>query len=133
MTTTSDPREGDIQRMIVILLRTLGWTVYSLSQGYRKEKGGTRMSPGIPDLYAFHKAKGLTLWVEVKTPKELARLDKLLTRVDIPRSYVRDYRRALAQAAFGELCRAVGQPYVRGGTEEVVGVLRSLGFKVGAA
>ena len=34
-------------------LRTLGCAVYSTEQGYRRERGGTRTSPGIPDLIVF--------------------------------------------------------------------------------
>ena len=128
-------RESDVQRMIVILLRTLGFAVYDLSQGYRKEAGGTRQTPGLPDLYAFHKGKEVTIWIEVKPAKEMARLDRLLARParEIPKSAARAYRRAVAQQQFGALCGAVGQPYARGGVEEVVEALRPLGFTVGRA
>ncbi len=121
--------EGRIERDIRSLLGSLGWTVYKLSQGYRKARGGTRMTPGIPDLWAFHTAKQLTLWVEVKPPKEMVRLEKLRTRKPpIPKSYHNDWKRAHAQHRFGELCRQTGHPYAYGGIPEVLTELRRLGF-----
>lgn len=121
--------EDSHQREMIGLLGSLGWRVYSLSQGYRKEKGGTRMTPGIPDLYALHPSKGLTLWIEVKPPKEAARLAKLLTRTGpIPKSYMNDLKRARAQATFKHLCEATGQPYCYGTLPELLACLRSLGF-----
>lgn len=58
--------ERAIQTAIMRLLTAHGFQVWSTSQGYRKERGGTRVTPGMPDLYAFH--RGLALWVEVKAP-----------------------------------------------------------------
>lgn len=121
--------ESEEQKAIVGLLTATGWQVYSLSQGYRKEKGGTRMSPGIADLFAFHPAKKLTLWVEVKPEKEKVRLEKLRTRkTPIPKSLVNDWKRAHAQHRFGQLCHQTGHPYAYGGMRDVADVLRSLGF-----
>lgn len=58
--------EARIQKHIVELMHKLGFAVWDTSQGYRKERGGTRMTAGIPDLIiAGH---GHTLFVEVKTP-----------------------------------------------------------------
>ena len=133
--TKATMNEAAHQRLIVALLRLLGWSVYSLSQGYRKEKGGTRMTPGIPDLYAFHRHKRLTLWVEVKPPAEMRRLDRLLERnpLEVPKSAKASWRRAVAQQQFGDLCDAVGQSYVRGGVEDVTAYLHTLGFKIGQA
>ena len=59
------PLERDIQRSVVQYLRACGWTVWITSQGYRKDPGGTRMSPGIPDLYAVHEYHGAA-WFEIK-------------------------------------------------------------------
>ena len=60
--------EAEIQKHIIELLRDkLEFNVWETSQGYRKDPGGTRMTPGIPDLIiAGH---GHTLFVEVKAPK----------------------------------------------------------------
>ena len=59
--------EARIQRNIKDLLVQVGFNVWDTSQGYRKDPGGTRMTPGIPDLMmAGH---GRTLLVEVKTEK----------------------------------------------------------------
>lgn len=122
--------EAEVQRDIIRLLVGLGWIVYSLSQGYRKEKGGTRMTPGLPDLYAFHPGKKLTLWVEVKPVHEARRLARLLARPphEIPASSVRDYRRAMAQDIFRRRCVMTGQPYAYGTAQDVVDTLRRLGF-----
>ena len=71
-------KEREIQREIVTFLRTIGCAVYETSQGYRKEPGGTRMTPGIPDLYVVgpHTKASIVgrteapwTWAEVKTPK----------------------------------------------------------------
>lgn len=59
--------EAQIQKAIKDLLVQVGFIVWDTSQGYRKERGGTRTSPGIPDLIAC--GQGHTLFVEVKTPK----------------------------------------------------------------
>lgn len=59
--------EEKIQRAIVEFMRTVGFSVWDTSQGYRKERGGTRMTPGIPDLVIC--GHGHTIFVEVKTPK----------------------------------------------------------------
>ena len=122
--------EADVQRDIVRLLVSTGWTVYSLSQGYRKEKGGTRQTPGIPDLYAFHQAKQLTLWVEVKPEHEGRRLARLLAKPahEITPSQVKDYKRAVVQDVFRRRCEHVGQPYAYGTVADVLDVLITLGF-----
>ena len=59
--------EAQIQKEIVVFMKTLGFACWETSQGYRKERGGTRMTPGIPDLYFI--GHGLGLWCEVKRPK----------------------------------------------------------------
>ena len=129
--TETKRREADIQRSIVRLLVGLGWVVYSTSQGYRKEAGGTRMTPGIPDLFCFHPQRKLSLWVEVKPSHEARRLARLLERPphEIPASSAKDVRRALSQQRFGVLCSQVGHPYAYGEEAEVVAVLRELGFQ----
>ena len=62
--------EAEIQRGIVTFLRSIGGAVWVTSQGYRKDPGGTRMTPGLPDLIVMfaYKRKGWT-FAEVKTPK----------------------------------------------------------------
>lgn len=128
---TPKRKETEVQRSIVRLLTGLGWVVYSTSQGYRKEAGGTRMTPGIPDLWCFHPQRKLTLWVEVKPGHEARRLAKLLARPahEIPASSARDVRRAVSQQRFGVLCTETDQPYAYGEEADVVAVLRTLGFQ----
>ena len=60
-------KESAISREISDFLRTIGFAVYSTEQGYRKERGGTRQTPGIPDLILL--GHGFTSFVEVKGPK----------------------------------------------------------------
>ena len=59
--------EAKIQRETVAFLKSIGCSVYETSQGYRKEPGGTRMTPGIPDIYVVHPTAWT--WAEMKTPK----------------------------------------------------------------
>ena len=60
-------KEAQISREIVKFLRTLGFAVYDTGQGYRKESGGTRITPGLADLIVI--GHGLFTFVEVKTQK----------------------------------------------------------------
>jgi hypothetical protein len=60
-------KEAQIQMEIVRFLRTVGCSVYDTSQGYRKERGGTRTSAGIPDLIVIHPSAWT--FAELKTPK----------------------------------------------------------------
>lgn len=60
--------EAAIQRDIVKFLRSVGCAVYVTSQGYRKDPGGTRMTPGLPDLLVIEGPQSWT-WAEVKTEK----------------------------------------------------------------
>jgi hypothetical protein len=53
----------DVQRA----LKQIGCSVYSTEQGYRKERGGTRTSAGIPDLIVIHPSAWT--FAELKTPK----------------------------------------------------------------
>ncbi len=119
--------EKNVERDVTRLLELHGFTVYRLSQGYRAEPGGTRMTPGVPDLYAVHNVKG-ALWVEVKTPAGLASLDRLVGKLPT-KSQVRDWRRAMAQHGFGALMRTIGHPYARGGVAEVQAELQRIGVR----
>ena len=42
--------EAQIQREIIKFLRSIGGAVWHTSQGFRRDPGGTRMTPGLPDL-----------------------------------------------------------------------------------
>ena len=55
-------RETDVQLAIRRLFESVGYHVWSLSQGRQ-----TRQSAGLPDLYALHPTKG-AVWVECKRP-----------------------------------------------------------------
>jgi hypothetical protein len=78
--------EAIVERDIVNFFRQIGCAVYKLSQGYRKERGGTRQTPGIPDLYVMHPdIPGGCLWIECKaergkpSPAQLAFGDECVT------------------------------------------------------
>jgi hypothetical protein len=75
--------EAAVQKGIVDLFRQIGCAVYVLSQGYRKEPGGTRQTAGLPDLYCLHPdIPGGALWIECKaergkpSPAQLAFADE---------------------------------------------------------
>ncbi len=72
-------KEAQISREIIKFLRdTMGMAVWSTEQGFRKERGGTRISPGVPDLIVM--GKGVWAFVEVKTPKGKMRESQLFSR-----------------------------------------------------
>jgi hypothetical protein len=48
-------------------MRAIGFAVWSTEQGYRRDRGGTRQTPGIPDLIVIGHQR--VLFVEVKTEK----------------------------------------------------------------
>lgn len=46
--------EAQLSKDVQRLLKMIGCAVYSTEQGYRKDRGGTRTTPGIPDLIVLH-------------------------------------------------------------------------------
>lgn len=60
-------RESQISREIQRFLKMMGAAVYTTEQGYRKERGGTRTTAGIPDLIVFF--PGVWTFAELKTAK----------------------------------------------------------------
>lgn len=62
-------REAKISREITDFLKLIGHVVYSTEQGYRPARGGTRTTPGIPDLLVFGTGPELPFFfIEVKAP-----------------------------------------------------------------
>ena len=59
--------EEEISLAIRAVLELHGFDVYSLEQGYRKDRGGTRQTPGIADLYVL--GHGRAIWIELKSAK----------------------------------------------------------------
>lgn len=59
--------EALLSKDIRELLTSIGFACFSTEQGYRKDKGGTRTTPGIPDLIIC--GHGRTLFVELKVGK----------------------------------------------------------------
>lgn len=106
--------EAEIQRGIVKFLRTIGCAVYVTSQGYRKEPGGTRMTPGLPDLLVID---GPTSWTfaEVKASKGQMRpsqmdFARLAGEADIPCRLWRSVEDAAAWAVEVGIVRTDGHP-----------------------
>jgi len=140
--------EAEIQKQVKNVYAVVGACLYDLSQGYRKERGGTRQTPGIPDLWGFlPPPAGVSVtvewengkptmilpglfWHEVKTTKGLADHHRLLA---IPPAKVKpyqadDWNRAVAQARFRILCEVRGIPYAIGGVEEAKELLLKVGL-----
>lgn len=62
-------RESQVSREVQRFLKMIGGEVYTLEQGYRKERGGTRQTPGLPDLFVMFPADKVWTWAELKGPK----------------------------------------------------------------
>lgn len=105
------PLERDVQRAVVQLFEACGGIVYSTSQGYRHEPGGTRCTPGLPDLVVFIPRRKVCVFWETKRGKWA------------PRS-----KRTNEQIAFGNYCAACNQAYGFGGVEEAKTLLRGMGM-----
>ena len=104
-----EPRETVVERDGILLLTIAGFTVYRTSQGFRAEPGGTRMTPGLPDVLAFRQGK-LLFW-EAKTAAGLADYRKWSTHTGtVPASAVKRWKRAQAQHLFRERVQRVGPP-----------------------
>ena len=62
--------EDKVSRDVRHFLKMMGCSVYSTEQGYRRERGGTRQTPGIPDLLVFNHSDSAVpfFFIEVKAP-----------------------------------------------------------------
>lgn len=111
------PLEREEQRAVVEMFRQAGFAVRSTSQ-YRV----ARIAPGVPDLMAHHKGRGLFLWFEVKAYR--------------PNGYpARQVPRTLEphQKAFRDDALACGQRHEWGGRNEAKAYLESVGILKAAA
>ena len=95
-------REREIRAEGVKLLRALGCRVYTFS-----EPRPARVTPGVPDMYAFLPQGRGVFWWEAKAKGGI----------------ISD-----GQAEFERRCLACGQPYVRGGLVELRHFLAGLGI-----
>ena len=77
--------EARVSRAVILLLRdTLGGHVWSTEQGYRKERGGTRTTPGIPDLIVMFPQHGFWTFAELKAGKgKLSPAQKVFQEVSL--------------------------------------------------
>ena len=82
--------EAKVSREIQGFLKTIGCSVYSTEQGCRRDKGGTRQTPGIPDLLVFGIGPELPFFfIEAKGPKGKLRDSQIAfqaecERMDVP-------------------------------------------------
>lgn len=95
------------------LLEALGFWVADTSQGYRpggRRHGTTRVTKGLPDLYAIHERLGYMVWIEVKGPT---------TKVT-PEQYAWQER----------VQRAGGHSWIIRSTQELADRVATLGFEI---
>lgn len=111
------PLEREEQRAIVEMLRHVGFKVRSTSQ-----RRAALIAPGIPDLMAHHKARGLFLWFEVKAYRPGGYPLLKVPRVLDPH-----------QKAFREDAIACGQEHRWGGRNEARAYLYDVGILKAAA
>ena len=82
--------EAKVSLEIQKFLKTIGCSVYSCEQGFRRDRGGTRQTPGIPDLIVFGIGPELPLFFcEVKGPRGKLRPSQIIfqaecERMDVP-------------------------------------------------
>jgi hypothetical protein len=78
--------EARVSLEIQEFLKLIGCSVYSTEQGFRRDKGGTRQSPGIPDLICFGTGPELPFFFcEVKGPKGKLRDSQIAFRAECER------------------------------------------------
>lgn len=104
------PLERHVQAGIVRLFKACGGVVYSTSQGYRHDPGGTRMTPGLSDLVVFFPRLQRTLFFEVKAPGG---------------------KRTPAQGVFAETVVHSGSSYGFGGMDAALACMRQWGLIAG--
>jgi hypothetical protein len=95
------------------MLEALGFWVADTSQGYRRgsrRNRSTRVTKGLPDLYAIHERLGFMVWIEVKGPT---------TRIT-PEQYAWQAR----------VQRAGGHSWIIRSTQELADELATLGFEI---
>lgn len=116
--------EAEVQRSVIHLFTLAGFVVYNTSQGFRKDPGGTRMTPGLADLLLYHGRLKRSGAFEVKTPAGL----KLHQRGVLGLGQPKDVTRAQAQARFARCVETTGGCYGIGGMDEAWHLLESLGL-----
>ena len=88
--------EAQLSKDVRKLIGQLGGSVWSTEQGYRKERGGTRMTPGIPDLFVVFPVERVWTWAELKVGHKLTEAQEgfrlVCAEADIPWQLWRDVR-----------------------------------------
>lgn len=106
--------ERDEERDIIQLFEAIGATSWKLSQGYRREKGGTRQTRGLAD--AYFTMPGLAFWFEVKSPKGYLQHKQLVAMAAPKPEWIRGgtrhkaWQHAHEQEAFRQANIAAGIP-----------------------
>lgn len=104
--TAKRPLERDVQRSIVTLFKSCGGHIWETSQGYRKDPGGTRMTPGLSDLIVAFPRYRRVLFFEVKRPGG---------------------KRSAAQVLFANVVTMCDASYGLGGFEDAKALMQSWG------
>ena len=81
--------EAQVSADIRSFLAMMGMACYSLEQGYRKEPGGVRQTPGLADLCVFGPDKFPFFgWIEVKAGKGKLRPSQIAFREECRKAEV---------------------------------------------
>lgn len=64
--------EAKLSKEVRDLIKMVGGEVWSTEQGYRRERGGTRTTPGIPDLFVVFPFERVWTWAELKVNTKLS-------------------------------------------------------------
>lgn len=122
--------EAAIELQVRHLFTIAGGIVYKRSQGYRRERGGTRMTEGLSDLEIHFPAIRRVLMFETKTPAGLADHYKLLhlRQHEVAKSKQADWRRARDQAHYRDACRGTNTAYAIGDMDAARAALLEFGL-----
>ena len=111
-------REVDLERAIIHVYTLAGCVVYRLSQGFRPDAGGTRQTPGLPDLRIFALSVKAYWEHEVKTREGLLEHERWVeaSKPRTPSNFKR-WRRAQGQKLYRENAVKVGLISLIGGMD----------------
>jgi hypothetical protein len=124
--------EQEEERKIDRLFESLGGIVCKLDQGYRKDPGGTRQTPGIPDRWVFFPRRSLSCWFEVKSPKgyrdHRALLANLQPKFKSSSARWKKWLHAQRQHRFGEDCTRCNVFHGLGTHEHALTLMKRMGI-----
>lgn len=111
--------EREVEKRVIATLVAYGCVVYRLSQGFRSERGGTRQTPGLADLWWFCPRYRAAGWFEVKALAGQREHERL---AGAPHPAAdkspRAWRKVQGQVRFKQLCADTRTAYGIGGVDE---------------